>query len=516
MASLGQKQTNHPHSSVMVYASKNNTSYVEIPVNAVDEDVSSDNLADQGNIHVEGPISDSPPGRTAKSLGQSSTPIGIFSLGFVAGALTIMLAQSLYHYRIRDVRTHQNVNKSNLSNIPVEFSDAEPNENDAVSYNFLRTTKGSSTIRILLKDLFHPNPEGNLTQSTESEVDDYERLGGPRRALTHLIQLMKDDGQIHSSCHPLAHNLGRAAYEYFGSSDAAFDSMIGTDDAKLLRVCNAAYLHGVIKFHLRDVHDVDDLIREAAEIQANVCSQLTNVNLGTWECQHGIGHGIIQRLRMDGEQSIVKLGIEACEKAFPSGGSSTCENGLWMDHFAVSGNVLGMETRMMAIDILATEFDNALNTLSVSVSSSNTQDEVMSQHETQNKHQLPNLPDPSSLQMCDNLSKHAKYDCYLYMPTEYLLVHPGDYLGALSFCQDSSANISTDVVNGCVAGVGMQCAKEHMDNFLIVENVCETLDDRLGSQCFRQAVSYYTMSSGGTNPRSAGVCDELVRFKSLC
>lgn len=323
-------------------------------------------------------------------------------------------------------------------------------------------------------------------------------------------------GQIHSSCHPLAHNLGRAAFEYFGSFDVAFDFMIGTDDANLLRVCNAAYLHGVIEFHLRSVRDVDDLISEAAQIQVKVCSKLTNVNMGTWECQHGVGHGIIQRLRMDREETIVKLGIDVCAKAFTSSGSSACENGLWMDHFAVSGNVLGMETRMMAMDVLASEFDNALHTLTTSLSISNTQVEETSPNETENKHQLPTLPDPSSLQMCGNLSKNAKYDCYIYAPTEYLLIHPGDYLGALSFCQDPSANISAEVVNGCVAGVGMQCAKEHMDNFLVVENVCNTLDDTLGSQCFRQAVSYYSMSSGGTSPRSAGVCDELVKFKDLC
>lgn len=178
----------------MVYVSKNNTSYFDIPANAVDDD-------DEGNLEVEGPITVSPRGRMRKSLGQTSenigrcdTPIGIFSLGFVVGALMMLSAQSLYSYRSHHSRTRQNVHKSNLNQMPVEFSDAERNEKDAVSYDFLRTAKGSSTIRTLLKDLIHPSPEAVATPSTKAEEADYERLGGPRRALTHLTQLMRDDG----------------------------------------------------------------------------------------------------------------------------------------------------------------------------------------------------------------------------------------------------------------------------------------------------------------------------------
>lgn len=103
-------------------------------------------------------------------------------------------AQAFYSYHIRDSRTHQNVSKSNVNQVPGEYSDTEQNKNDAVSYNFLRTAKGSSTIRILLQDLFHPGPDGNRAVSTEPDSD-YEKLGGPRRALTHLIQLMRDDGK---------------------------------------------------------------------------------------------------------------------------------------------------------------------------------------------------------------------------------------------------------------------------------------------------------------------------------
>ena len=99
------------------------------------------------------------------------------------------------------------------NNATVNNDDANVNEDvNAVSYNFLRTTKGSETMRLLLNDLLLPQ---QMQQGTPMDVG-FSSLLGPRRALTHLSMLMDEDGQISSSCHPLAHNLGRVAYQIFG------------------------------------------------------------------------------------------------------------------------------------------------------------------------------------------------------------------------------------------------------------------------------------------------------------
>jgi len=165
---------------------------------------------------------------------------------------------------------------------PVNDANSDSSEKEdvnAVSYNFLRTAKGSQTLHSLLKELLKPT----------CISDDNIFLSGPRRALNHLSELMESDGQILSSCHPLAHNLGRAAYQYFGSLDEALDGMVGTDDAHLLRICNAAYLHGVIEYQLRSVKNLNKLASAARKIERKVCKNLDNVNIGGWECRHGIG-----------------------------------------------------------------------------------------------------------------------------------------------------------------------------------------------------------------------------------
>jgi len=196
-------------------------------------------------------------------------------------------------------------------------------EERAVSYNFLRTPKGSQTLRLLIKDLLQSQSHQEQNRVTS---EGHSSLSGPRRALAHLSELMEGDAQIHSSCHPLAHNLGRTAYQFFGSLDAAYDGMVGTEDAQFLRLCNAAYMHGVIELHLRDVDDLDSLGSAAREIDKNVCNELINVDDGDWECRHGIGHGIIQRYRLEAEKDTIQKGLHACNAISDA---LVCQNGLW-------------------------------------------------------------------------------------------------------------------------------------------------------------------------------------------
>lgn len=362
----------------------------------------------------------------------------------------------------------------------------------AVSYNFLRTTKGTETMRLLLNDLLSSPQQ----QTTSTNNDGYLSLYGPRRSLTHLSELMTNDGQILSSCHPLAHNLGRVAYQFFGSMDGAFDGMVGTEDSHLLRLCNAAFLHGVIEYHLRD-SSLENLVAAAGEIEDKVCSKLVNVDSGPWECHHGIGHGIVQRYRMEGEKAVIEKSQKSCRE---TSAVSECENGMWMDHFAVSGNILAMETRMMASDIVLEELKGALSTLGV--------------EQTSIEGRIRPPPFPQSMQICN--SSLSAFDCFIYAATEYLLIHPRDYAGAIKYCTDPSANIGMSGLQICVEGVGTQCAKENMKDFSVVEEVCRTLDAQQAASCFQAALTYFRTSTENESPKDAGLCGNLNQFKQLC
>jgi hypothetical protein len=304
-----------------------------------------------------------------------------------------------------------------------------------VSYGFLQTTRGTALDETLHDELLEQ---------------------GPKVALEHIQLLMDEDDQVANSCHPLAHVLGRHALRELGF-DAAWGGMVGTDDAPLLRICNAAYMHGIIEHYLLDS---ENLMDDVTMITDSICKELTNVDHGGWECHHGIGHGIIQHFRSIKDKETLTEAIDACKMtAF----AADCENGLWMDHFA-STRVSGML-------------------------------------------------EPSSLEVC-SLAQSDSWACGIYSPTEFLLHYPRAYKEAVQFCQTGFAN-DTHHEHVCINGVGMQAAKENLHDYLPVEEACLTVPKGLQWAFFHEAIHYYTMSTGQSKiPPS--LCENLVVFKDQC
>ena len=222
---------------------------------------------------------------------------------------------------------------------------------------------------------------------------------------------------------------------------------------------------------------------------------------------HGIGHGIIQRYRSESQIDIIKKSMQTCkEMSAIDGGLSNlvkeCENGMWMDHFATSGNILAMESQFMAIDAVEDELKAVLLHLDDSHSS----ETIESRFQT---------PLPSELQVCALAS--TDFDCFMYAASEYLLVNPRDYNGAFQYCQNvESSGITADQSLICINGAAQQCAKENMDDFTVVEKFCQGLNNEMdGKICFRYALNYFSMSTGDSNLGSE-LCNSLSHYKTVC
>lgn len=321
--------------------------------------------------------------------------------------------------------------------LPISSCDQE---NAAVSYNFLTTTRGKE----VLEELEH---------TLDSD--------GPKEVLAHLAKLMEDDSQIAASCHPLAHRVGRKALQNLGF-EAAFGNLPGTDDDAILRTCNAAYMHGIIEHYLAEE---ENLSNSVIFVEANLCNKLTPpkgiLASNKWECEHGIGHGVVQHVRAKKDKETLVDALTYCKNTTVD--TETCQNGVWMDHFA--------STRM-----------------------TNT------------------MLEPESLKICNDFSAESidAWDCLIYAPTEYLLHNPRDYAGAIQFCHDGLQDPTS-----CVQGVGSQAGKENMLNFMPVETACLSTGDYLQNLCFIAALDYYKMSSG-LNQIPTSLCRNLHHFKNLC
>jgi len=317
-----------------------------------------------------------------------------------------------------------------------EINSCNTTTSAAVSYNFLSTTRGKEVL-------------GGLKQHLEE--------GGPKQVLEELAKMMDEDDQIAASCHPLAHMLGRKAFNDLGV-EGAFGSLIGTPDDNVFRTCNAAYMHGVIEHFLVESADLKEGV---GFIDSNLCQKL--MKSGTlpsnkWECQHGIGHGVVQHYRKQNNRQTLVDALATCSTTTVN--TENCQNGIWMDYF------------------------------------SNTQ--------------LTAQLEPSSLQVCNNMA--ASWACQIYSPTEYILHHPRDYAGAIKFCQ---AGLPSKP-GTCIDGVGGQAAKENMHDFSFVEAAClNAQNPKHQVSCFTHGLSYYTTSSGDLKI-PASLCENLTVYKNKC
>ena len=80
-----------------------------------------------------------------------------------------------------------------------------------------------------------------------------------------------------------------------------------------------------------DLKGSTDLRADVDMINTQICSKLNNVNMGLWECQHGIGHGVIKYNRQNSDAQALAQALQDCKT---TSFRANCKNGLWMDFFA--------------------------------------------------------------------------------------------------------------------------------------------------------------------------------------
>jgi plastocyanin len=136
----------------------------------------------------------------------------------------------------------------------------------------------------------------------------------PKVALVRLREGIEKDDALLRSCHPLVHDVGRAAYEKYGD----FGEAMKYQD----EVCNSGYLHGIIETRLSDSDDV------LADMKT-MCDPYPRGSFLGWQCQHGLGHGAMFYTANDLPRS---LGM--CDAFGNPFKRSSCANGVFMENFS--------------------------------------------------------------------------------------------------------------------------------------------------------------------------------------
>ncbi|MGH3147444.1 MAG: cupredoxin domain-containing protein [Rubrobacter sp.] len=252
----------------------------------------------------------------------------------------------------------------------------------------------------------------------------------PRVALDRLRQEIETDDRLSRSCHSLVHEIGREAYEKYGDVGEA---MKYRDE-----VCNSGYLHGIIETKFVESEDV------ISDVQT-MCDQYRNGGFLSWQCNHGLGHGVMFYTANDLPRS-----LEMCNTLGGSFASSNCANGVFMENFNAD----------------------------------------------QKLHLSEFLKEDDPFYPCMKQAERHKTDCYIYAPTYFLSLHQDDYAAALEWCEGAEAGYEA----ACAYGVGTQTMKENLNDPGFVESTCMggELDQR--EPCIQGMTALHISHSGSLGP----------------
>ena len=162
----------------------------------------------------------------------------------------------------------------------------------------------------------------------QHEYDCYEahlvsvlETSGGTAALQELQRLSDEDTFVLSECHPLTHSIGRAAWERYGSYQAAANYEDGT--------CWSGYTHGVLERLLFKFTD-DELVVEIK----NVCTDDPDqpYSFDYYNCVHGLGHGVSWRF----ENGVFEA-LPFCDALVGSWEQRSCYSGVFMQNIVVDG-----------------------------------------------------------------------------------------------------------------------------------------------------------------------------------
>ncbi len=259
-----------------------------------------------------------------------------------------------------------------------------------------------------------------------------------KTALAQLRSEIKENDLLAYNCHDVAHTLGHEAFKIY----ADFGKAMELQD----EICNSGYIHGVIEEYFSETTDVFEAMK-------TVCSPYPAGKFTSWECYHGVGHGLMYYTNNN-----LPKAISLCEAYSGSFARGSCINGVYMENFN-AGEKIHSSTFLKPDDLFYPCSDQAFG---------------------------------------------YKKDCYVYAPIRYLHFYPEDYVGALDWCNNAPLAYQST----CASGVGSQAMKENINAPKQVEVVCRQGKFSQIRPCIEGMTSLYINHSGALQPARI-LCSEL-------
>ena len=271
----------------------------------------------------------------------------------------------------------------------------------------------------------------------------------PRVAINTLKQQMDTDPAVLNSCHEFLHEIGFFSYKKYN------------DFAKALtykdNICVSGYIHGVIEAYFSDVKNFAEAIKTA-------CDGYPAGKFISWECYHGVGHGLMYY-----HDNNVLVALEGCKIYKEGYARSACSNGVYMENFNADtvihpSRFLNPQKPYYPCNVFAQDRNHCYMNAPIYFFSLN-------------------YDYTKAADVCDSVEKKYKYACFYGLATQMTrrnMTHP-EFVE--QFCQNNSAIDMKACINGIVGWyVSYYASLEEAGK------ICSKLEDT--SFCKRSVNSY--------------------------
>ncbi len=310
------------------------------------------------------------------------------------------------------------------------------------------------------RNIFH---KSTLTSKESAEINSqkiekyeyvktrYSRLvrkDGAGVAIDKLTTESAADPEIGAICHDLLHTIGRTAYEKYGGFEK---SIIYHKD-----FCNSGYIHGLFEVYFLEESDplanIGTLCRDRSVLPRG---------FDVWQCEHGIGHGIMYFTQGDLDES-----IRLCQDSLSESAAVNCINGAYMEVF---------NTEVLAKEPEFVDKENPLKT-------------------------------------CE-LRDIGKADCFIYAPVYFYGTLGMDFNQIIERCTEPGG-IWRD---SCMLGVGSEMMKRNMHDEQSVFETCSFAKKEKDELSCIAGAAAMNMNQKGSFEAGAEFCISAPeKFREAC
>jgi hypothetical protein len=301
-----------------------------------------------------------------------------------------------------------------------------------------------------------PDPCLSINESQYSCYENYlkniVKTYGAKEAQTTLASLIQASSYVQSQCHPLAHLIGRTAFEKYGSVSEA--TKYATE------VCWSGYYHGVMEAYMSGFDDT-----KLYGMIASICQQEPGkpYSFDYYNCVHGLGHGVTIRFDNDIFKALPFCQAFSSDKAWEK---ESCYSGIFMQNIVVDG--IG--------------------------------------------HQSKNLRADDPVYPCNAVAADQKHPCYLMVTSNILKAVGWDYKKAFGICDGvEGAYIST-----CYQSMGRDISGSFLLDSKETISHCSLGDPRMQAHCYIGAVKNDVFNDRNTRKANELCSLVPEKFKGDC